>query len=160
MTFLGAATFALSSSACGGRNAPRTVEFSGYTWQVKSSEEGVGPGPNYFSDSPDNVWVDSSGLLHLKLTYLKGRWYCAELINTQSLGLGRYSFQLGSPVSDLDPNVVLGLFTWSDYPAYNNREIDIESSRGANADAVTNGRYVVQPYRRTGNLRRIGQRPL
>jgi hypothetical protein len=147
MTFLGAATFALSSSACGGSNAPRTVEFSGYTWQVKSSEEGVGPGPNYFSDSPDNVWVDSRGLLHLKLTYLEGRWYCAEVINTQSLGLGRYSFQLGSPVSDFDPNVVLGLLTWSDDPDYANREIEYEFSRWANARNPTNGQYVVQPFR-------------
>jgi hypothetical protein len=142
------------------RLSPRTVEFSGYTWQVKSSEEGVGPGPNLFSDSPDNVWVDSRGWLHLKLTYSEGRWYCAEVINTQSLGLGRYSFQLGSPVSDFDPNVVLGLFTWSDYPAYNNREIDIEFTRWAKAENLTNGQYVVQPYRRTGNLRRISQRPL
>jgi hypothetical protein len=139
---------------------PRTVEFSGYTWQVKSSEEGVGPGPNFFSDSPDSVWVDSRGRLHLKLTYSNGRWYCAEVINTESLGQGRYTFELGSVVNDLDPNVVLGLFTWSDDPAYNNREIDIEFSRWAISDDPTNGQYVVQPYQRTGNLRRISQRPL
>ena len=139
---------------------PRTVEFSGYTWQLKSSEEGIGPGPNFFSDSPDNVWVDSRGRLHLKLTYSNGRWYCAEVVNTESLGHGRYSFQLDSPVSDFDPNVVLGLFTWSDDPAYNNREIDIEFSRWADADDQTNGQYVVQPYVRNGNLRRISQRPL
>ena len=158
------ATVALAGSGSAAdasrRVSPRTVEFSGYQWQVKSSNEGVGPGPNYFSDSTDNVWVDSRGRLHLKLTYSNGRWYCAEVINTQSLGLGRYSFQLGSPVSDLDPNVVLGLFTWSDDPAYNNREIDIEFSRWAKADDLTNGQYVVQPYQRTRNLRRISQRPL
>ena len=39
-----------------------------------------------------------------------------------------------APGSDLqNPNVVLGLFTWSDDPAYNNREIDIEFSRWKNA---------------------------
>jgi hypothetical protein len=144
------ATVALAGSGSAAdasrRVSPRTVQFSGYTWEVKSSDEGVGPGPNYFSGSTDNVRVDSSGRLHLKLTYSNGRWYCAEVINTQSLGLGRYSFRLGSPVSDLDPNVVLGLLTWSDDPAYSNREIEYEFSRWANARNPTNGQYVVQPF--------------
>jgi hypothetical protein len=64
---------------------------------VKSSAGAVGPGPNVFSDSASNVWVDGSGRLHLKLTYSKGRWRCAEVINTQSLGRGRYTFELDSP---------------------------------------------------------------
>jgi hypothetical protein len=142
------------------RLPPRTVEFSGYTWQVKSSTRAVGPGPNYFSDSGDNVWVDSRGRLHLKLTYSDGLWYSAEVINTESLGRGRYSFELGSPVHALDPNVVLGFFTWSDDPAYHNREIDIEFGRWGKANDATNGRYVVQPYQRRGNLRRFTQRPI
>jgi hypothetical protein len=148
---LGFAALALVTLACqalgGGNNAPRTVEFSGHTWQVKSSAEAVGPGPNYFSDSADNVSVDGQGRLHLKLTYSDGRWYCAEVINTRSLGYGRYSFELGSPVSNFDPNVVLGLLTWSDDPAYANREIDYEFSRWANARNRKNAQYVVMPYR-------------
>ena len=135
----------------------RTVQFSGYTWQVKSSAGAVGPGPNLFSDSADNVWVDGAGRLHLQLTYSKGHWRCAEVINTQSLGLGRYTFELDSPVDALDPNVVLGLFTWSDDPAYANRELDIEFSRWGNAADPTNGQYVVQPYDRAGHLQRITQ---
>jgi hypothetical protein len=155
---LGVAALVLVASACGGRNAPRTVEFSGYTWQVKSSEEGVGPGPNFFSDSTDSVWVDSSGRLHLKLTYVEGRWYCAEVINTESLGPGRYSFHLGSPVSDFDPNVVLGLLTWSDDPAHSHREIEFEFSRWANARNPTNAQYVVQPFR--WNRKKVRQPPV
>ena len=158
-TVLGAATLALVALACeapvGPKNAPRTVEFSGYTWQVKSSAEAVGPGPNYFSDSADNVWVDDHGRLHLKLTNSDGRWYCAEVINTRSLGHGRYSFELGSAVSDFDPNVVLGLLTWSDDPAYANREIDYEFSRWANARNRKNGQYVVMPFR--SNRKRFKQ---
>jgi hypothetical protein len=154
---LGVAALALLGSACGGSNT-RTVEFSGYTWEVKSSEEAVGPGPNYFSDSEDNVWVDSRGRLHLKLTYSEGRWRCAEVINTESLGLGRYTFELGSPVSDFDPNVVLGLLTWSDDPAYSNREIDFEFSRWANATNPMNGQYVVQPFR--WNRKKFTQPPV
>lgn len=136
---------------------PRIIAFAGYTWQVKTSATAVGPGPNYFSDSLDNVWVDGRGRLHLKVTNANGRWYCAEVINTRSLGHGRYSFHLGSSVDNLDPSVVLGLFTWSDDPAYHNREIDIEFSRWGNADDPRNGQYVVQPHDHLGNAQKFTQ---
>jgi hypothetical protein len=156
-----AALLALAATGCdahlSGRQSPRTVEFSGHTWRVKSSSEPVGPGPNVFSDSTKNVWIDSRGRLHLKLTHSKGRWYSAEVINTHSLGYGRYSFGLGSRVSHFDPNVVLALFTWSDDPAYSNREIDIEFSRWAKAANPRNGQYVVQPYYRGKSRQRIRQ---
>jgi hypothetical protein len=156
-----AAALALAVSGCdaygSGRHSPRTVEFSGYSWRVKSSQEPIGPGPNYFSDSAKNVWVDSRGRLHLKLTHSNGRWYSAEVINTQSLGRGRYSFELGSPVSHFDPNVVLALFTWSDDPSYSNREIDIEFSRWAKRANPVNGQYVVQPYYHHRNRQRVRQ---
>ena len=103
---------------------PRTVAFSGYSWDVKSSAGKIGPGPNYFSSSTANVWVDSSGRLHLKLTKAKGRWYAAEVINQASLGRGTYAWVLDSAVDALDANGVLGLFTWSDDQAYNHRELD------------------------------------
>jgi hypothetical protein len=154
----GLALAAAGSPADASRRAQaRTVQFSGYTWKVKSSTGLVGPGPNVFSDSATNVWVDSAGRLHLKLTYSKGRWRCAEVINAQSLGVGRYTFELDSSVEALDPNVVLGLFTWSDDPAYANRELDIEFSRWGNAADATDGQYVVQPYDGAGHLQRITQ---
>jgi hypothetical protein len=153
-----ALALAIAGPAADASRLGRTIAFSGYTWQVKSSADMVGPGPNRFSDSPANVWVDTLGRLHLKLTRSKGRWYCAEVVNTQSLGHGRYLFELDSPVDALDPNVVLGLFTWSDDPSFNNREMDIELSRWGNAADATNGQYVVQPYDRAGNLQRITQR--
>lgn len=134
---------------------PRTVEFSGHTWIVKSYTRKIGPGPNLFSDSPANVWVDAAGQLHLKITRTKKGWVCAEVINTRSLGRGTYTWELGSPVDGLDRNVVLGLFTWNDDPAYNHREIDWEAARWGNASDPTNGQYVVQPYDRPGNLQRI-----
>jgi hypothetical protein len=149
---------AASGPSADASRAVRTVQFAGYTWQVKSSADVVGPGPNRFSDSAANVWVDSLGRLHLKLTRSKGRWYCAEVVNSQSLGRGRYTFELDSRVDALDPNAVLGLFTWSDDPAYANREMDIEFSRWGNAADPTNGQYVVQPYDGSGNLERITQR--
>jgi hypothetical protein len=137
--------------------SPRIVEFAELTWWVKASAGAVDPGPNSFSDSPANVWVDERGRLHLKITDSENRWDCAEVVTTQSLGSGRYTFELRSDVSDLDPNVVLGLFTWSEDPAYNHREMDIEFARWGDSSDATNGQYVVQPYDHEGNLQRIVQ---
>ncbi|MBA3717671.1 MAG: glycoside hydrolase family 16 protein [Actinobacteria bacterium] len=131
-----------------------TISFSGYSWTVKASSGQVGPGPNEFSSSKNNVWVDRNGYLHLRINFSKGKWYCAEIASQRSLGYGTYRFTLGSAVSNLDPNVVLGLFTWDDDPAYNDREIDLEFSRWGNAADPTNGQYVVQPWSGTGNLQR------
>ena len=124
---------------------------------VKKSANKVGPGPNLFSDSQSNVWVDGLGKLHLKITRSGGRWQCAEVINTASPGFGTYRFYLESPVHNLDKTVVLGLFTWNDDPAYSHREIDIEFSRWGNASDPTNAQYVVQPYDTAGNLIRFTQ---
>ena len=127
---LGAATLGL---AAGKPSYPTQISWSGRTWQVKSSQSKVGPGPNYFSAAPENVWVDASSRLHLRLTYRNGRWNCAELIGTQTLGYGTYVFEIASAVANLDANVVLGLFTWSDKAPAAHREVDIEFARWGNA---------------------------
>ncbi|HVM47105.1 MAG TPA: hypothetical protein VMU04_03710, partial [Candidatus Acidoferrum sp.] len=121
------------------------VSFSGYDWWVKSSTGTVGPGPNYFSDSTNNLWVDTVGQLHLRITNRSNEWQCAELVSARTFGYGSYRFELNSRVDNLDPNVVLGLFTWSDDPAYNDREIDVECSRWSNAADINNSQFVVQP---------------
>lgn len=135
--------------------AVRTLTFSGRTWTVKRSEALVGPGPNYFSDRPEDVWVDAQGRLHLRITERDGRWVCTEIVTTEALGLGTYSFALASRVDQLDPNVVLGLFTWDGAaPAHNYREIDIEFSRWGEV-ASANAQYVVQPWDHAGNRERF-----
>jgi hypothetical protein len=131
-------------SASGQQQFNRIINFSGYSWKVKSGYSG--PGPNYFSDSLNNVWVDSGGRLHLKITPYQNSWLCSEVVLTQSLGYGAYRFYLDSDVSNLDRNVVLGLFTWSDDPDYYHRETDIEFSKYGNANNFYNAQYVSQPY--------------
>ena len=131
--------------------------FAGYSWSLKGSTEPVGPGPNVFSDWGDNVWVDSAGQLHLRTTYRDGQWHSAEVILNQSLGYGKYTFNVASPLGNLDPNVVVGLFTWNDDAAHNHREIDVEFARWGNATDPTNAQHVVQPYDHAGNLRRFVQ---
>lgn len=132
----------------------RQFNFSDYSWWVKTSAGGLaGPGPNYFSDSTNNVWVDAQGSLHLKITYTNNEWQCVEIISDRSFGYGQYRFTVSTPVDSLDANVVLGLFTYSYDTAYTDREIDIELSRwdyGYGTSDVED--YAVQPYYDPGQV--------
>jgi hypothetical protein len=130
----------------------RWISFSGYDWWLKSSSGLVGPGPNYFSDSTNNVWLDSQGQLHLKITNRSNQWQCAEIVSARTFGYGSYRFELNSQVDAINTNAVLGLFTWSDDPAFADREIDVECSRWSNASDTNNAQFVVQPYNPPGHL--------
>lgn len=135
---------------------PDRVTWGGASWQVKTSASAVGPGPNVFSAA--NVSVDGSDRLHLRIARSSsGTWSAAEVIGPQSFGYGTYVFTLGSDVSGLDPNVVLGLFTWSDRAQQAHREIDIEFARWGDAADPTNAQFVVQPWDRAGHLERFVQ---
>ncbi len=132
----------------------RTVSFSGYQWGVKSiaaRDQPIGPGPNYFSDSNENVWVDGQGQLHLKITNDNGTWNCAEIFSKQHFGYGHYRWYLSSDISQLNENAVLGLFTWDQNPAYNHREIDIEFARWGDPSNDNNAQFTVQPATTEGN---------
>lgn len=133
----------------------RWIGFSGYDWWVKASSgtNQLGPGPNYFSDRTNNVWTDAQGWLHLRITNRSNQWQCAEIVSARTFGYGSYRFELGSRVDDLDTNIVLGMFTWSDDPAYANREMDVECSRGFAADS-NNTQFTVQPYYLSGHYSR------
>jgi hypothetical protein len=134
----------------------RQFNFSGYGWWAKTSAGNMtGPGPNYFTDNTNNIWVDAQGSLHLKITYTNNTWQCAEIISTRSFGFGQYRFTVAAPVNGLDPSVVLGMFTWSDDTAYNDREIDMELSRWNYAFGTTNVEdFAVAPYN-TGQVQRF-----
>ncbi len=132
----------------------RTIRFAREEWAVKSSPHRWGPGPNYFSDSEKNVSVDPQGRLHLRITHRDGKWQCAEVVSERTFGYGTYRFVLDCPVDDLDRNVVLGLFTWSDDPAYAHREIDVEFSRWGDPEN-DNAQFVVQPYQAPGHIYRF-----
>lgn len=132
---------------------PGTISWSGHDWHVKSHSRKIGPGPNFFSAANVEVVGDE---LHLKITRSGNKWYAAEVINAGSFGYGTYTWTVG-PMDPLDPNVVLGLFTWNDDPAYNHREIDVEYAKWGNAGDPNNAQYVVQPYSTVGNEHRWRQ---
>jgi hypothetical protein len=118
-----------------------TISFSGYVWNVENSGSSTwSPGPNHWSSSSNNVWVDSNGWLHVQITKTGGVWYCTNLETVQALGYGTYNFVISNNAASLDKNVVLGLFAYKD----DSHEVDIEfSTWGVNHG--NNLWYTVQP---------------
>lgn len=128
----------------------RKLEFSGNIWVVADSDKKRrGPGPNYFSSSSENVWVDSQGQLHLKLTHQRNHWYCVEVSLEKPLGYGSYEFFVVGRIDQFDPRVVVGLFLYRD----DTHEIDIEFARWGKMQRE-NLQYVLQPGQAPGNLYR------
>lgn len=134
---------------------PTVITFSGYEWTVKAGKPPLGPGPNYFSDGKDNVWLDDKGYLHLKITQKDGIWYCAEVDAVKSLGYGKYIFHLAGKIDKLDRNVLLGLFTYdcrsADAEKVHYREIDIEFGTYGKTDKRVYGLLSVCPGYVKGN---------
>jgi hypothetical protein len=115
------------------------LTFAGLTWQCKAGMQ-FGPGPNRWA--PDRAWVDQQGRLHLKIAQdAAGNWCCAEVASDKSFGYGEYRFTFAGPLNELDPNIVLGLFTYLD----DAHEIDFELSRWGQAAEPNNAQFVVQP---------------
>src|SRR4029079_7311653 len=82
-------------AAAGKPGYPDHVAWAGASWQVKTSNAAVGPGPNVFAKA--NVSVDGWDFLHLKIQKdANGRWTTAEVIGPTSYGYGTYTFTTGS----------------------------------------------------------------
>jgi hypothetical protein len=149
----------------------RHIVFAGLNWDVTANTFGpIYPGPCIFSDSTNNVFIDGSGNLHLKIVNAGGTWTCSEVVprvndqlqQEQRYAYGTYTYYLANAVDNLDPNAVVGLFTWSNDPAYagpfspweNNpqggvgghSELDVEFSKGLAGYPPHNAQFCVQPY--------------
>ena len=129
------------------KSTTRVITFSGFEWVVRTTGNGKeGPGPNYFSDSEENVWVDAAGRLHLKIVRTGGLWYCSGISLRRSLGYGKYVFYVSGQISELDQHVVAGLFTYKN----DEEEIDIEFSRWSDPNNM-DAQFAVQPSHLPGN---------
>ncbi|HPO14083.1 MAG TPA: DUF5011 domain-containing protein [Candidatus Hydrogenedentes bacterium] len=100
----------------------RTISAFGDDWEVKGpNDHTMGPGPNYFSDAEDAVWVDLDGHVHLTI---QGE-DCTEIISRQTVGYGTVSFVVKGRTDLFDKNVVFGGFTWDPFASESFfREID------------------------------------
>jgi hypothetical protein len=130
------------------------VDFSGFTWRVRKVPSDRGGTANPYN--PENVYVDPSGALHLRIVNREQQWTCSEVNLTRSLGYGTYSFTV-EDTSQLDPSAVFGIFTW-DHSAYSYRqnynEFDINFARWANPQAQ-NAEFVIQPPVVPANISRF-----
>jgi len=132
--------------------APKTIQFSGYEWQVRNVSSNRGGRNNTYSN--DNAWTDANGFLHLRIAQNAGEWSCAEVKLSRSLGYGTYLFVVRD-VSQLEPAAVLSMFTWDEADAgQNHREMNIELARWGDP-ASKNAQYVVQPYYVPANVVRF-----
>ena len=129
----------------------RTINWSGRSWAVRSTNAPSGPGPNVFSDSPDSVWVDSNGWLHMKVRRTSTGWVSSEIFTQASLGAGTYSYTVDAPGDALDPNVTVGMFTYRS----DQREYDVELAKWGNAADPANAQYAIQPAAHPGNVFRF-----
>jgi hypothetical protein len=132
--------------------APRTLQFSGYEWKVRATSSNRGGYTNPYD--PANAWTDENGFLHLRIAGEPGKWTCAEVSLTRSLGYGSYIFVVRD-TSHMEPAAVLSMFTWDDKAAdQNHRELDIEIARWGDPGSK-NAQYVVQPYYLPTNVARF-----
>ena len=116
-----------------------SIQWDGHTWQVTDYLGGV------FSNN--NVWVDSSNWLHMKLIY-DGSWHNFNLIQSDGVGYGTYKWTVRTNVSSImdsqnggDPNF---LFTPFLYDSSNNNEIDIQMSKIGNAHWAYNTNWTIR----------------
>lgn len=139
----------LSSQRMSAQNgfSSRKINFAGQQWNIKTSQTGVGPGNNIFSDDEDMVWVDSMGQLHLSIKKKDENYYCSEIVSQNNFGYGAYIFYLNTDVSLMAKNSLLGFFTWNPQTleAKANNEIDIEFTRYHNTHLRNIMHYTVQP---------------
>jgi hypothetical protein len=116
----------------------------------------MGAGPNYYTDDPDDIWIDQHGNLHLNIVEKESNWYCSEVFCNENLGYGTYVFTLENEIDSLDSKIILGLFIY-DLPDQqgNHREIDVELTRWGNPSDPNNSQFVVQPWNNPGNIHRF-----
>jgi Concanavalin A-like lectin/glucanases superfamily len=124
------------------------IKWAGLNWKCKNVHD-LGPGTNNFSDSPNNLWVDNQGRLHLTIKMDSGRWDCTQLACENDYRFGKFTWKIdnASSIFNLSQDAAwLGLFSYRD----DNNETDVEISRwqGQGNHLVL---YTVQPYWIPGN---------
>ncbi len=130
----------------------RRIEFAGRCWHVKdSTPHPTGPGPMVFAATDEHVRVDEAGALHLAVERSGGTWAGAEVVTTETLGFGDYTYQVETELARLPVPLVFSGFLFASLT----REIDIEFSRTITASCAgpvgADAQFVIQPFTRPGN---------
>jgi len=136
-------------------------EWAGRLWRRKDFQlVTAGPGPNYYSPRPEDIGVTAENTLKLSVTNRDGKWWSTEAISKDTFDYGRFSFHIRGRIDTLDPNLVLGAFSWEIHDTCNggchHRELDFEFSRWGNPSNPTgNSQFVVTPFDTPGHRKRF-----
>ena len=128
------------------------INFSGYAWYLRNTEEAAGPMGNRFAGEGRSVILNSDKSLTLTLSRKAGLYYGAEAVLWRPLGYGTYIFRVRTRLDALDPNLVLGLFSYSSLEKAAYDEVDIEFSAWGGLGDPVRGQYAVQPFDRVGHI--------
>lgn len=119
--------------------------FFGRYWERKDGLHG--PANNNWKAT--NAWVEADGKLHLRLDQDNGSWSSSEVTSVDvTPDYGTFRVFVETDISNLDQNVVLGVFVYQD----DSRELDIEFRKDWDSDVKPppanghNAQFVVQPY--------------
>jgi hypothetical protein len=128
----------------------KPLEFSGYDWKVRTTSAVRGGEDNLYDG--DNVWTDTSGALHLRISKKSDKWTCAHISLTRSLGYGTYILTVRD-ISHLEPAAILSIHTYDPMGGeWHFREMDFEIGRWGEDGRKYNAQYVVQPFFLPGNI--------
>jgi len=121
----------------------KALHFSGYDWNVRMTSAARGGVSNLYD--ADNAWVDTSGALHLRIGMKDGKWTCALVSQTRSLGYGTYRFTVHN-VAQLEPAALLSAHTYDESGGDQHyREMDLEIGRYGDKRSPDNLRYGIVP---------------
>jgi hypothetical protein len=140
------------AAVTGQKSSPSpSISFAGFEWRVRDAPSRRG-GENLYD--PGNAWTDASGALHLRIAKVAGKWTCAEVTLTRSLGYGSYAAQVRD-TGHLEPAAAFSMFTY-DYAGAdeNYHEAAIEVSRWGDP-ASKNAQFVIQPFYVPTNVARF-----
>ena len=131
------------------------VVWQGEAWTARESPViRQNPNNNYWLATPDTVFTDDQDRLHLVASHCGINW-CGAGVGTvkNDYGYGTYRFVLDTPLGDLDPMTVVGMFTFNKDVAPSRQESDVELSPWGEVDPnARNAQWVVQPWKDPGHL--------
>ncbi|HEY3272430.1 MAG TPA: NosD domain-containing protein, partial [Methanocella sp.] len=115
-----------------------SVQWAGHTWTVSDYA-----GSQFTSN---NVWVDSSGQLHMKLIY-DGSWHWFHMIQKDVAGYGTYKWTVASDVDNVldvkdggNPSFAFSPFL---YDNTNSRELNIQMTKWGVRNLASNVNWTI-----------------
>jgi endo-1,3-1,4-beta-glycanase ExoK len=163
LVVLALAATSLAASSIGNAEPPTPtnasnvypVNWGGQVWLARESPVlQESPAPNYWLATPENLFTDSQGRLHMIAEKVGSTFYSVGLISQKrNYGYGTYTITVDTPIASLDPMAVLGMYTYNGAYTPGRDELDVELSRwGQPSPTFNNSQFVVQPWKLKGHL--------